>query len=89
MIKNSLWGTLGIAIPLITLTLIRRQTGWPPALPFGWPAVWLGGFIILILVIRLMDAVLKDLFARRPELERFATGVLIGCWVFAGIYLHS
>ncbi|MDP9110299.1 MAG: hypothetical protein M3M96_01510 [Candidatus Eremiobacteraeota bacterium] len=89
MVKNSLWGTLGIAIALIALTLIRHQTGWPPALPFGWLTVWLAGFVILIVITRLMDVVLKDHFARRPEVERFATGILIGCLVFVGVYLHA
>lgn len=89
MIKNTLWAALGMAIPFGILALIKTRTGWPPAFPFGWPAVWAGGFVALILAIRLMDLVLKDLFARRPEMERFATGILIGCWIFAGIYLHS
>ncbi|MFN2529077.1 MAG: hypothetical protein ABR584_10225 [Candidatus Baltobacteraceae bacterium] len=89
MIKNSLWGALGIAIAVIALFLIRSLTGWPRAFPFGWLTVWLGGFLIVILLTRLMDVLLKAIFARRPEMERLATGLLIGCWIFAGIYLHS
>ncbi|GEM_PF-4166047 len=89
MIKNSLWGALGIAVPLFAFIFIRAQTGWPPALTLGWLTVWLGGFIIMILLTRLMDKLLKSIFVRRPEMERFATGLVIGCWIFAGIYLHS
>lgn len=88
MIRNSLWAALGIALPLVSLAVIRHRTGWPPALPYGWLVVWGAGFIALILAVRLMDLVLKNVFARHPGAERFATGLLIGCWIFVGAYLH-
>ncbi|GAC1390125.1 MAG: hypothetical protein NVSMB31_06760 [Vulcanimicrobiaceae bacterium] len=89
MVKNALWGTLGVALPLLLLGLVRHL-GWsPPVLPLGWATVWFGGFVFLILLIRLMDVLLKTLFTRRPWTERFATGILIGCWIFAGLFLHE
>ncbi len=89
MIRNTLWGAAGIALSMIGLWLTRHQFGIPRPLPYGWLSVWLGGFIVTILLLRLADIIFKGLFARHPGAERFVSGLLIGAWLFTAIYLHT
>jgi hypothetical protein len=88
MIKNSLWGALGIALSFGVLALLRRA-GLVASIPLSALVLWIGGFILLILALRLMDVVFRAAFARNPGLERLGTGILLGCWLFAAIYLHN
>ena len=89
MIKNTLWFTFGMLLTGAPLVAMKHLTGQPPPFPFAWYAVWGVGFAVLLLAIRVMDHLLKDPFARRPAAERFATGLLMGCYIFAGSFLHS
>jgi len=89
MIKNTLWFTFGMVLTAVPLIMIKRLTGEPPAFPYSIYAVYAVGFVLLILAIRVMDRLLKDLFARRPAAERFATGLLMGCYIFVANFLHS
>lgn len=88
MIKNALSGALGIFGAFGILVLIRHATGWPPAFAWGWPAIFFAGFIISIILGRLLDICFKSAFTRHPALERLLSGILLGCVVFAAVYLH-
>ncbi|MDQ6823774.1 MAG: hypothetical protein M3160_10920 [Candidatus Eremiobacteraeota bacterium] len=88
MIKNALSGALGIFGAFGILVLIRHATGWPPAFTWGWPAIFFVGFVISIVLGRLLDIFFKPAFTRMPWLERLVSGVLLGCVIFAAVYLH-
>ena len=89
MIKNTLWFTFGMLLTAVPLIMIKRMTGQPPAFPYSFYTLIGVGFVLLILAIRVMDRLLKDLFARRPAAERFATGLLMGCYIFIVNFLHN
>ena len=89
MLKKILWFCLGLAGGALPLWLIQARTGWPHPLHAGWALVWLGGFVLSILLLRLLDRIFQAVIARHPFVERLITGVVIGVLIFAGVKLHS
>lgn len=89
MIKNAIAGALGIFGAFGLLVLIRHATGWPPAFTWGWPAIFFAGFAISIVLGRLLDVFFRGAFARHPAVERLVSGLLLGCVIFAAVYLHG
>lgn len=88
MIKNTLWFTLGMLLTAVPLIVIKHQTGQPPPFPASIYVVAAIGFVMLLVVIRIMDRLFKGLFARQPAAERFATGFIMGCYIFVLGFLH-
>lgn len=89
MIKNTLWFTFGMLLMAVPLVIFKRQTGQPPPFPASIYVVCAVGFVVLLILIRIMDRLLKGVFARRPAAERFATGLVMGCYVFVIGFLHT
>ena len=88
MIKNAVSGAVGIFGAFGLLALIRHATGWPPPFTWGWPGIFLAGFLISIVLGRLLDIFFKGFFARQPAVERLVSGLMLGCVIFAAVYLH-